>query len=138
VDSVGVLPDSENRRFNPDQKVYKTSIKIAGVHDWLKPGMAAEGRIIIRVIPDVVMIPVQAVFNHNDVTFCCVKSGSSLEVRMIEIEDYNNRFAAIKSGLEESEIVLLQEPEDLDLTKIEAQLPVRQTGTSSPKTTIES
>ena len=138
VDSVGVLPDSENRRFNPDQKVYKTSIKIAGVHDWLKPGMAAEGRIIIRVIPDVVMIPVQAVFNHNDVTFCCVKSGSSLEVRVIEIEDYNNRFAAIKSGLEESEIVLLQEPEELDLTKIEAQLPVRQTGTSSPKTTIES
>ena len=84
------------------------------------------------------MIPVQAVFNHNDVTFCCVKSGSSLEVRVIEIEDYNNRFAAIKSGLEESEIVLLQEPEELDLTKIEAQLPVRQTGTSSPKTTIES
>lgn len=120
VDNVGVLPDSENRRFNPDQKVYKTSIKIAGVHDWLKPGMAAEGRIIIRIIPDIVMIPVQAVFNHKNVTFCCVKSGSSIETRVIQIDDYNNRFAAIKSGLEEGEVVLLQKPEEIDLTGIEA------------------
>ena len=120
VENVGVLPDSENRRFNPDQKVYKTSIKIAGVHDWLKPGMAAEGRIIIRIIPDIVMIPVQAVFNHKNVTFCCIKSGSNIETRVIQIDDYNNRFAAIKSGVEEGEVVLLQKPEELDLTRIEA------------------
>ena len=120
VDNVGVLPDSENRRFNPDQKVYKTSIKIAGVHDWLKPGMAAEGRIIIRIIPDIVMIPVQAVFNHKNVTFCCIKSGPNIETRVIEIDDYNNRFAAIKSGVEEGEVVLLQKPEEIDLTGIEA------------------
>jgi HlyD family secretion protein len=138
VDSVGVLPDSENRRFNPDQKVYKTSIKIAGVHDWLKPGMAAQGRIIIRVIPDAVMIPVQAVFNHNDVTFCCVKSGSNVELRTIEIEDYNNRFAAIKSGLEEGEVVLLQKPEGIDLTEIEVKLPTQQTKTTSSESAIES
>lgn len=120
VENVGVLPDSENRRFNPDQKVYKTSIKIAGVHDWLKPGMAAEARIIIRILPDVVMIPVQSVFNRNGTTFCCVKSGGSIEVRVIKIEDYNNRFAAIRSGLEEGEVVFLQKPESADLSEIDA------------------
>jgi len=131
VENVGVLPDSENRRFNPDQKVYKTSIKIAGVHDWLKPGMAAEGRIIIRIIPDIVMIPVQAVFNHNNVTFCCIKSGPNIETRVIQIDDYNNRFAAIKSGVEEGDVVLLQKPEDLDLTKIEALPPTDNAKTES-------
>ena len=131
VENVGVLPDSENRRFNPDQKVYKTSIKIAGVHDWLKPGMAAEGRIIIRIIPDIVMIPVQAVFNHNNVTFCCIKSGPNIETRVIQIDDYNNRFAAIKSGVEEGEVVLLQKPENLDLTKIEALPPTDNAKTES-------
>ena len=123
VDNVGVLPDSENRRFNPDQKVYKTSIKITGIHDWLKPGMAAEGRIIIRIIPDIVMIPVQAVFNHKNVTFCCIKSGPNIETRVIQIDDYNNRFAAIKSGVEEGEVILLQKPEELDLTGIKALRP---------------
>ena len=123
VDNVGVLPDSENRRFNPDQKVYKTSIKITGIHDWLKPGMAAEVMIIIRIIPDIVMIPVQAVFNHKNVTFCCIKSGSNIETRVIQIDDYNNRFAAIKSGVEEGEVILLQKPEELDLTGIKALRP---------------
>ncbi|HAO65716.1 MAG TPA: hypothetical protein DCR17_03385 [Verrucomicrobiales bacterium] len=123
VDNVGVLPDSENRRFNPDQKVYKTSIKITGIHDWLKPGMAAEGRIIIRIIPDIVMIPVQAVFNHKNMTFCCIKSGPNIETRVIQIDDYNNRFAAIKSGVEEGEVILLQKPEELDLTGIKALRP---------------
>ena len=93
------------------------------IHDWLKPGMAAEGRIIIRIIPDIVMIPVQAVFNHKNMTFCCIKSGSNIETRVIQIDDYNNRFAAIKSGVEEGEVILLQKPEELDLTGIKALRP---------------
>ena len=39
VTKVGVLPDSQNRWMNPNLKVYKTTIKIEGVHEWLKPGM---------------------------------------------------------------------------------------------------
>jgi len=120
VETVGVLPDSENRRFNPDQKVYKTSIKVAGVHDWLKPGMAAEARIVIREIPDAVMIPVQSVFNRNGHTFCCISTTSGPELRVVEIEDYNNRFAAIRQGVEEGEIVYLHLPEDMDLSPLDA------------------
>jgi HlyD family secretion protein len=123
VEHVGVLPDSENRRFNPDQKVYKTSIKIAGIHDWIKPGMAAQARIIIRVLPDVVKIPVQSVFNQDDRTFCCVQVGARVEVRLIDVEDYNNRFAAIRSGLEEGETVFLSMPDKLDLSPLDRDRP---------------
>ena len=114
VESVGVLPDSENRRFNPDQKVYRTSIKMAGLQEWVKPGMAAQARIVIRVLPEVVMIPVQAVFNHEAHTFCCVQGASGSELRPVQVEDYNNRFAAIASGLDEGEVVYLQIPEVID------------------------
>ena len=114
VESVGVLPDSENRRFNPDQKVYRTSIKMAGLQEWVKPGMAAQARIVIRVLPEVVMIPVQAVFNHAGHTFCCVQGASGSELRPVHVEDYNNRFAAIASGVDEGEVVYLQIPEGID------------------------
>ena len=114
VESVGVLPDSENRRFNPDQKVYRTSIKMAGLQEWVKPGMAAQARIVIRVLPEVVMIPVQAVFNHAGHTFCCVQGASGSELRPVQVEDYNNRFAAIASGVDEGEVVYLQIPEEID------------------------
>lgn len=120
VSHVGVLPDSENRRFNPDQKVYKTTISINGVHEWIKPGMAAEANIIIRELPDVVMVPVQSVFNHEGITFCCVENDSGYSLRIVEVEDYNNRFAAISSGLNEGEVVNLQLPEDADLSELKS------------------
>lgn len=123
VSSVGVLPDSENRRFNPDQKVYKTIITIDGVHDWVKPGMAAEANVIIRVLPDVVQIPVQAVFNYEGITYCAVQTDSGIKAQKVEIEDYNNRFAAIKSGLSEGDIVHLQLPEELDLSELQSSEP---------------
>ena len=119
VESVGVLPDSENRRFNPDQKVYKTSIRIAGIQEWVKPGMAAQARIVIRELPEVVMIPVQAVFNHQGNTFCCVQESSGPALRPIKVEDYNNRFAAIASGLAEGEVVFLQIPDGVDPEQFE-------------------
>lgn len=119
VSSVGVLPDSENRRFNPDQKVYKTTIDIVGVHEWIKPGMAAEANIIINVLEDVVQVPVQSVFNYDGITYCCVKDDSGIEARRVVVQDYNNRFAAIKSGINEGDVVLLQRPEDLDLSNLE-------------------
>ena len=121
-----MLPDSENRRFNPDQKVYKTSIRIAGIHDWLKPGMAAQARIVINVLQDVVMVPVQSVFNYEGITYCCVETSSGPEVRLVEIEDYNNRFAAIQSGIEEGEVVYLRKPESIDTSEIEALVPDTQ------------
>ncbi len=95
VESVGVLPDSENRRFNPDQKVYRTSIKMAGLQEWVKPGMAAQARIVIRVLPE-------------------VQGASGSELRPVQVEDYNNRFAAIASGVDEGEVVYLQIPEEID------------------------
>jgi len=126
VENVGVLPDSENRRFNPDQKVYKTSIRIAGIHDWLKPGMAAQARIVIKVLQDVVMVPVQSVFNYEGITYCCVETSSGPEVRIVEVEDYNNRFAAIQSGIEEGEVVYLRKPESVDISEVEARVPDTQ------------
>ena len=42
VTKVAVVADSANAFMNPDLKVYPTTIKIHGVHDWLRPGMSAE------------------------------------------------------------------------------------------------
>jgi HlyD family secretion protein len=126
VENVGVLPDSENRRFNPDQKVYKTSIRIAGIHDWLKPGMAAQARVVIRVLQDAVMVPVQSVFNYEGITYCCVETDSGPEVRLVQVDDYNNRFAAIQSGIEEGDVVYLRRPDSVDTSDIEALVPDTQ------------
>lgn len=111
VRKVSVLPDSENRRFNPDQKVYRTTITVDGRHDWLKPGMNAQAEIIVRELPDVVYFPLQAVFPYGDGQACWVKNGRSQELRVVDVVDYNNRFVGVNAGVRAGETVLLDPPE---------------------------
>jgi len=115
VNKVAVLPDSESQRFNPDQKVYETTITIDDVYEWLKPGMNAKAEIIVKELEDVVYIPLQAVMPYQDGQACFVKNGQDPELRRVEVMDYNNRFVAVKSGLEEGELVYLHVPEGVDL-----------------------
>jgi HlyD family secretion protein len=111
VRKVSVLPDSENRRFNPDQKVYRTTITVDGIHDWLKPGMNAQAEIIVRELDDVVYFPLQAVFPYGDGQACWVRNGRSQELRIVEVVDYNNRFVGVNAGVRAGESVLLDPPE---------------------------
>jgi multidrug resistance efflux pump len=116
VQKVAVLPDSESQRFNPDQKVYETVITIEGMHDWLKPGMTAKAEIVVKELDDVVYVPLQAVMPHGDGHACFVRNDQGHELRAVEIEDYNNRFVAVQSGLAEGELVYLHVPKGVDLT----------------------
>ena len=116
VHKVAVLPDSESQRFNPDQKVYETAITIGNVHQWLKPGMTAKAEIIVKELEDVVYVPLQAVVPYANAQACFVKNGQGPELRKLEISDYNNRFVAVKSGLEAGELVYLHVPKGIDLT----------------------
>jgi hypothetical protein len=115
VSKVAVLPDSENLRFNPDQKVYKTTITIDGVHEWLKPGMNAMAEIVVNELEDVVYFPLHALFPHGEGQACYIRKGLGQELRTVEVIDYNNRFAAVQSGVMAGEAVLLDPPRDLAL-----------------------
>ena len=112
VTKVAVLPDSENQRFNPDQKVYRTTIAIKGMHQWLKPGMNAQAEIIVNELEDVVYFPLHAIFPHGTGQGCYVRTGLGQELRTVEVIDYNNRFVAVASGVEPGEQVLLDPPRD--------------------------
>ena len=70
VMKVGVLPDSQNRWMSPDLKVYLTTIRIEGTHDWLKPGMSAKVEILVKKLSDVVYVALQAVAPDDGKQFC--------------------------------------------------------------------
>jgi len=107
VTRVAVLPDSQNRWLNPDLKVYETDIFIDGTHTDLKPGMSAEVTITVNELPDVLMIPLQAVSTRGGERVCLVKTSFGTEARTIETGDYNDKFIEVKKGLEEGERVVL-------------------------------
>jgi multidrug resistance efflux pump len=110
---IAVLPDSQNRWMNPDLKVYATSITINGQYDWLKPGMSAEGEIVIEVLKDVVKVPLQAVAQEGTETVVYV-SGLTLERRPVVTGSFDTTFIEIKEGLQPGEVVALRTPTSTD------------------------
>jgi len=108
VSKLGVLPDSQNRWMNPDLKVYLTTITIDAVHDWLKPGMSAKAEILVKELPDVVYVPVQAVTPVEGKQWCFVANGHGQERREVEVGEFNDEFIEIKRGISEGEKVCLR------------------------------
>ena len=111
VIKVAVVADSANSFMNPDLKVYPTTIKIDGTHDWLRPGMSAEIDILVRSLEDVVYVPIQAVTYYDDKRVVYVSSRGRAERREIEVGTFSDSYIEILSGLEAGEEVLLLPPQ---------------------------
>ncbi len=111
VMKVGVLPDSQNRWMNPDLKVYLTTIRVDGAFDWLKPGMSAKVEIMVKRLPEVVYVPIQAVVPEDGKQFCYVLQGGKETRRAIDVGDFTDEFIEIKSGIKEGERICLRVPE---------------------------
>jgi multidrug resistance efflux pump len=111
VTKVAVVADSANSFMNPDLKVYPTTIKIDGTHEWLRPGMSAEVDILVRSLEDVVYIPIQAVTYFGDKRVVYVSNRGRAERREIEIGAFSDSYIEIVSGLEAGEEVLLLPPQ---------------------------
>ncbi|PHQ31805.1 efflux RND transporter periplasmic adaptor subunit [Rhodopirellula bahusiensis] len=85
---------------------YDTIIELPA-DEGLKPGMSAEVDIILAVHEDVLTIPVAAVVETEDGTFCWVKSEAGPQKRLIELGDSNDVFIEVLAGLTEGDEVVL-------------------------------
>jgi HlyD family secretion protein len=131
VTQVGMLPDSENSWLNPNMKVYRTTIKIDGEHDWIRPGMTAKAEILVNHLDDVVYVPIQAVTPLEDKKVCYVADGGQPEQREVEVGEFNEAFIEIKKGVQEGERVCLRTPEGEESQGAEGQKKAPSTKESS-------
>jgi len=106
VKSVDVLPDQGNWA-NSDTKMYKTFVTIDEDVQELKPGMTAVVEIHVAEIHDVLTVPVQAIVQSQQLTYCYVERQGRVERQEIEIGRSNEKFVVIKSGLVENDRVVL-------------------------------
>lgn len=111
VRKVGVLPDSQGRFMSPDMKLYQCTIAIQGSRDWVKPGMSAKVEILVKQLPDVVYVPIQAVTSRTGKQLVFLP-GSKPREREVTTGEFNESFIEIRKGLEAGETVLLRLPDD--------------------------
>jgi len=110
ITKVGVLPDSQNRWMNPENKVYLCTVTINDVTDWLKPGMSTKVEVLVNKLDDVVYVPIQAVTPIEGKHYCFVGS----DKREVEVGEFNDEFIEIKKGLAAGERVALRLPDGVE------------------------
>jgi len=112
VTKIGVLPDAQSRYGNNNLKVYATEIVITDELPDVKPGVSARAEIVITNLEDVLKVPIQCVTTVKGQQVCYVKGLRGPKPVPVEIGLFNNKFIEIKSGLDESDRILLAPPLD--------------------------
>jgi RND family efflux transporter MFP subunit len=103
VKHVAVVPSASSKAV----KTYECVVQIPGLVKKLKPGMTAVSEIHIAKLTDVVSVPVQAVVQMNDSTWCYVDNGDGIERRPVELGRNNDKFVEILDGLESADRAVL-------------------------------
>jgi HlyD family secretion protein len=130
---------SQTDYFSSDVKVYQTYIAIDDSHlEGLKPGMDAVVTIYVDSTPEPVLtIPLEGLMGHVEMgekRRCFVMVDGHVEMREITLGKANEKYAEVKEGLKEGEVVVLN-PGTLLSDKEKAQYGVSATsnqGSSGP------
>lgn len=107
---IGILPDGQSTRLNPDLKLYKCSIECDFKEVKIRPGMSCEVELIKETYEDVIFVPIQCVVRVAGVPRVYVKDGSAWVPRIVSVGMDNNRMIHIKEGVRVGEEVMLAPP----------------------------
>lgn len=117
IELDGVVTEVANvgeTKTGSDIKLFQVLIKLNGTNDNIRPGMTTSNRILTKQKEDVLMIPLEAIFSKDSISYTYVKSGLSIEKQEVELGSSNNEVVIIKNGLKENDVVYLNKPEDLE------------------------
>ncbi|MFN3192371.1 MAG: efflux RND transporter periplasmic adaptor subunit [Aureliella sp.] len=103
VEEVAVVPTSRSNSV----KTYECIVKIPGTVQKLKPGMTAVSEIHIDRLRDIVSLPVQAVVQRDNETWCYIENEAGYEKTLVELGRNNDRFVEIIEGIQEADRVVL-------------------------------
>jgi HlyD family secretion protein len=76
----------------------------------LRPGMSGTAEIVIESQPNALLIPARASFTHNGKPAVYVQKGQQFQIRAIEVGKRNENDIVVLKGLQEREVVTLENP----------------------------
>lgn len=98
------------QKGNTDSKVFEVVIEVLETDTNVRPGMTTSNRIYTNTVRDTLVMPLEAVFNQDSITFVYRKNGMSIDKIQVSLGDANENEVIITAGLKEGDKVLLSEP----------------------------
>ncbi len=97
-----------------DIKLFQVLIKLHKTNENIRPGMTTSNRILTHSEDNVLMIPLEAVFAKDTISFAYVKQGYTITKQQIALGASNNEVVIVKQGLDANATVYLSKPEGED------------------------
>ncbi|HEV8379007.1 MAG TPA: hypothetical protein VGQ99_06285 [Tepidisphaeraceae bacterium] len=86
-------------------KVFDGTLSLEKADSRMVSGMTTRVEIVAEVVPNVLTVPIEAVFNDNGVPVCYVRKGPESERREVKPGKSNDHFVEIMAGLNDGEQV---------------------------------
>lgn len=106
IASLAISKDEKKQKV----KVFPVEVLVKGTSKMLMPGMSASTRIIVNNVPNILFIPLDALFKKEGSEFVYLKNGSSYKTKNVKTGMTNNDFVEIKEGLKEGDVLALANP----------------------------
>lgn len=97
-----------------DIKLFQVLVNFDENNENVRPGMTTSNRILIHKEEEVLMVPLEAIFSQDSISFVYAKSGLSIDKKEIELGESNLDVVIIKKGLNENDVVYLSKPDGLE------------------------
>ncbi len=110
ISHIATLPVNMVSWDSASPKIYKTKLKLDRQSAKLVNGMSVQIHVVTKVIPQVLFVPIEAVFEENDRFFVYRSGLGGPQEVTVEIGESNDNFVQIKSGLQENDVVYLYRP----------------------------
>ena len=117
IEIDGIITSVANvgeKKKGSDIKIFQLLIKLSETNKDIRPGMTTSNRILTFSKVDVFTVPLEAIFSKDSIKFAYVKSGFSIDKKQVELGESNNDEVIITKGLNEEDVVYLNEPEGYD------------------------
>jgi len=117
IEIDGVITSVANvgeKKKGSDIKIFQLLIKLSETNKDIRPGMTTSNRILTFSKEDVFTVPLEAIFSKDSIKFAYVKSGFSVDKKQVELGEANNDEVIITKGLNDEDVVYLNEPEGYD------------------------
>jgi RND family efflux transporter MFP subunit len=108
INSVATI--GKNKDNNATVKVFDVLIDVNEVDPVFKPGMTTSNEIITEIIPNVISVPLEAIFEKDSKTILYKISSKSTQPVEVTLGKKNSDFVIIEKGLNPGDIVALKNP----------------------------
>lgn len=110
LSKIGILPDAQSTRLNPDLKMFKCELECDFEDAIARPGMSCDVELVKETYAKAVYCPIQCVVRIDGDAYVYVQDGSQWVPRKVEVGLDNNRMIRILKGVKPGETVMTAPP----------------------------